>query len=79
MARGDVYASCGEDVGGITQFDSNTVDDRLGARWLYFCALRDVEGATKKIELTIIKWCPLLAHSGHKLSPCDLMRCTKMC
>jgi hypothetical protein len=31
------------------------VDDGLGSGWLYFRALRNVEGAAKKIKLTILQ------------------------
>jgi hypothetical protein len=34
------------------------VDDWLGVAWLYFCALRNVEGTTKKIEELQVRHVP---------------------
>jgi hypothetical protein len=53
MACRDVCAPWSEDGCGVAQFSSHTVDDRLGGGWLCFRALRNVEGAAKKIAVLL--------------------------
>ena len=54
LAGWNVCTSCSRDVRGVAQLGSYTVDDWLGVPQLYFCALRNVEGATQKIEDTSV-------------------------
>jgi|SRR5258707_6292993 len=50
VACWNVCPARGKDVSAIAKLGGDNVDDWLGVAWLYFCALRNVEGTTKKIE-----------------------------
>jgi hypothetical protein len=50
LAGWNVHTARSKDIVRVAELGGGNVDDRLGGAWLYFRALWDVEGTTKKIE-----------------------------